>query len=76
MTPRGDPVTPAGARLDPGSALRAVRDDYAGSALRAVRDDYTGSALRAVRDDYAGSALRAVRDDVWGKMGTVRMTSG
>ncbi len=40
-----------GPRLDPGSALRAVRDDGAGSALRAVRDDGTGSALHAVRDD-------------------------
>ena len=40
-----------GARLDPGSALRAVRDDGAGSALRAVRDDGTGSALCAVREE-------------------------
>ena len=63
-----------GVRLDPGSALRAVRDDGTGSALRAVRDDEAGSALRAVRDDIrkqvrgvqddgAGSTLRVVHED-------------
>ena len=63
-----------GACLDPGSALRAVRDDGTGSALRAVRDDKAGSALRAVRDDIrkqvrgvqddgAGSTLRVVHED-------------
>ena len=63
-----------GPRLDPGSALRAVRDDRAGSALRAVQDDKAGSTLRAVRDDIrkqvrgvqddgAGSTLRVVHED-------------
>ena len=47
--------------LDPGSALRAVRDDV-GVGSRAVRDD-VGTGPRAVWDD--GSAgPRAVPDDV------------
>ena len=62
------------ARLDPGSALRAVRDDVKRERARRqgiqspLRDACLdpGSALRAVRDDVKRERERgrAVRDDV------------
>ena len=39
-----------GARLDPGSALRAVRDDIS-KQVRGVQDDGAGSTLRVVHED-------------------------
>ena len=60
-------------RLDPGSALRAVRDDAERKKGAAVRDDVAfcchprecGDPVRlAARPLDPGSALRAVRDDV------------
>ena len=56
----GDPVRLAARPLDPGSALRAVRDDVMKKG-RAVRDDVMKKG-RAVREDVK-SKERAVRDD-------------